>query len=147
MSRTSPHALRRDYETLDERFDRQMRAIAKQAVTVWFAPSRLDKLLAEQIATLAGCELLYAIDASGKQMSSNILPDSIDARAYGQDLSDRPYVISLSVLNNVGFERAFACDAYLSRESQRSCVTVMHGVTFRSTLMGFVAADFDPEAT
>ena len=131
------------HDSLSQRFNRQLRAIAKQSVTVWFAQSRLDRLLAEQIGSLEGCELMYAIDATGKQMSSNIHPDSIDTSAYGQDLSGRPYVVSLSVLRNPGFNRAFACDAYVSTESQRSCVTVMCGVTFGSTLMGFIAADFD----
>jgi hypothetical protein len=90
------------------------------------------------------CELMYAIDAEGRQVSSNIHADSIDHSAYGQDLSRRPYAVSLSVLNNAAFGGAFLCDAYVSSVTRRPCVTVMYGVTAGPSLLGFIAVDFNP---
>ncbi len=129
---------------LTRQFGGRLRVVAKQAVTVWFNHDRLDRLLASYIATLEGCELIYAIDASGRQVSSNVLPDAIDTGAYGQDLSQRPYALSLSFLNNVASQGAFACDAYLSQATQSQCVTLMHGVASEDSLLGFIAADFYP---
>ena len=91
-------------EALSRRFDGRLRVIAKQAVTVWFNRDRLDLLLAGYAGLLEGCELIYAIDDSGRQVSSNIRSDSIDVSAYGQDLSRRPYAVRLSVLGNAAFQ-------------------------------------------
>ncbi len=134
----------RTHEALSRRFDGRFRVIAKQSVTYWFDQDRLDKLLGQYIASLEGCELIYAIDQSGRQVSSNISSSSIDTSAYGQDLSQRPYTVSLSVLGNVACHGAFACDMYVSQVTQRPCVTVMYGVISGSSLMGFIAADFYP---
>jgi hypothetical protein len=126
---------------IGKRLDGRMRVIAKQSVTVWFNRDRLDRLLAAYISQLDDCELLYAIDENGRQVSSNIHTDSIDASAYGQDLSQRPYAVSLSVLNNVAAHGAFTCGAYTSQVTRRECVTVMYGVTTSASLMGYIAAD------
>jgi len=135
-----------DWEVLSQRLDGKLRVIAKQSLTVWFNRDRLDGLLAEYIGVLDDCELIYAIDVDGRQVSSNIHTNAIDIGAYGQDLSRRPYAVSLSVLNNAAFHGAFACKAYTSQVSLHPCVTVMYGVTSGSSLLGYIAADFYPEA-
>lgn len=134
------------HEALSKRFDGRLRVIAKQSVTHWFNHDGLDRLLAQYATVLEGCELLYAVDADGRQVSSNVYPTSIDSSAYGQDLSQRPYAVSLSVLRNVASHGAFAFDAYVSRATEHSCVTVMYGVTSEDSLLGFIAADFYPES-
>ena len=131
-------------EALSQRFGGRLRVVSKQAVTVWFNHDRIDHLLASYVGTLEGCELIYAIDASGRQVSSNIHPNAIDIGAYGQDLSQRPYTLSLSFLNNVASHGAFACGAYVSQATQSPCVTLMHGVASGPSLLGFIAADFYP---
>jgi len=133
-----------DHEALSQQFDGRLRVIAKQSVTYWFSRDKLDRLLAGYIGSLEGCELLYAIDQSGLQVSSNIHSTSIDGSAFGQDLSERPYAIRLSVLKNVAAHGAFACDAYVSQTTQRPCITIMYGATSGDSLMGFIAADFYP---
>ncbi|MGB5332586.1 MAG: hypothetical protein WBM80_06845 [Woeseiaceae bacterium] len=139
---SSPDPVERSRETLSQRFDGRLRVIARQSVTYWFSQDKLDKLLAQYVASLEGCELLYAIDRSGRQISSNIYATSIDRSAYGQDLSDRPYAVNFAVLRDVASQGAFACGAYLIEATQRPCVTVMYGVTSGPSLMGFIAADF-----
>lgn len=133
-----------DCDALSQRLGGQLRVIAGQSVRVWFNRDRLDMLLSGYVGVLTECELIYAIDIDGRQVSSNIHTNSIDVSAYGQDLSRRPYAVSLSVLNDAAFGGAFACKAYTSQVSQHSCVTVMHGVTSNSSLMGYIAADFRP---
>lgn len=131
-------------DALCRRLGKPLRTIAKRSVPLWFVRDRLDRVLAESIGSLEGCELIYAIDLSGRQVSSNVLPDSIDRDAYGQDLSRRPYTISLAILNDAAFRGVFTCDAYVSQITERPCVTAMHGVTSGSSILGFIAADFYP---
>lgn len=131
-----------DHESLSRRYGGRLRVVARQSVTYWFNQNRLDKLLAQYVGALEGCELLYAIDADGRQVSSNVYPRSIDTSAFGQDLSERPYSMSLSVLSDVARQGAFACDAYISHATSQPCITLMYGVTSDSSLMGFIAADF-----
>lgn len=133
-------------EILRRRFDGRLRVIAMQSIRYWFNQDRLDRMLAQYINTLEGCELIYAIDRSGRQVSSNIFPGRIDAGAFGQDLSDRPCAINVSDLRDIARRGAFACDAYLSKATRRPCVTVMYAVMSESSLMGFIAADFHPDA-
>ncbi|MDH3276162.1 MAG: hypothetical protein OEM64_14120 [Gammaproteobacteria bacterium] len=144
LHESPPQPAERSRETLSQRFNGRLRVIARQSVRYWFSHDKLDKLLAQYVGSLEGCELLYAIDQSGRQISSNIYSTSIDSSSYGQDLSHRPYAVSFSVLRDVAFHDAFACDAYVSEATQRPCVTVMYGVTSGSSLMGFIAADFHP---
>ena len=55
------------------------------------------------------CDLLYAIDTDGRQVSSNIHERSIDPGSYGQDLSLRPYLFTMPLSGNVAFQGAFLC--------------------------------------
>jgi hypothetical protein len=142
----SRQSVERHDDTLSRQFNDRLRVIAMQAVTYWFSHDRLDNLLAQYIGSLEDCELLYAIDASGRQISSNIYTTAIDLGAYGQDLSRRPYAVNLSVLSNVASKGAFVCDTYLSKATGRPCATVMYGVTSGASFMGFIAADFSHAA-
>lgn len=141
MSATARTYTAKHNATLSKRLDGRLRVIAKLAVTVWYNQNRLDKLLAGYVSQLDNCELLYAIDENGRQVSSNILVGSIETAAYGQDLSGRPYAVTLSVLNNVSGQGAFACGAYTDNVTQRPCVTVMYAVISGESLMGYIAAD------
>jgi len=56
-------AAEQTHEVLNRHFDGRLRVIAKQSVTYCFNQDRLDKLLAQYIGCLDGCELIYAIEA------------------------------------------------------------------------------------
>tara|TARA_R110002096_G_scaffold17196_1_gene59422 strand:- start:2088 stop:2573 length:486 start_codon:yes stop_codon:yes gene_type:complete len=129
---------------LSRRFAGRLRVIAKQSVKYWFDRDRLDKLLAQYINSLEGCELIYAIDQSGRQISSNVFPTSIDASYCGQDLSRRPYAISLAALSDLARHEVFTCNSHVSQATNEPCETVLYGVTSDASLMGFIAADFNP---
>lgn len=130
-------------EALCGRFEAPLRALARRAVRVWFNRERLDLALTENLDLRRCCDLLYAIDTDGRQLSGNVYRDSVDTGAYGQDLSQRPYSVSTSILHNAAFQGVFLCDAYISQVTRRPCITLMCGVTSAATTLGFIAADLD----
>jgi hypothetical protein len=73
-------------QSLSEHFSGRLRVIAKLSVTYWFNHDKLDKLLAQYIGSLEGCELIYAIDQGGRQVSSNIYPAKIDDSGYATEI-------------------------------------------------------------
>lgn len=137
-----PEKLDHDPASVSERFDRPLRPIVDKAVRCWFNRDRLDDVLADVLRAFPDCELVYAIDIGGRQMSSNLHPDHIDRDAYWQDLSGRPIAVPLGALSDHNFRGAFLCDTYISKVTHRSCVTVMTGVRSGTTLLGFIALDF-----
>lgn len=87
------------------------------------------------------CDVLYAIDTDGRQVSSNSHEDAIDPGGSRQDLSQRPYLVTMPRLSNAAFEGAFLSDVYTSQITRRPCVTVMCGVTSGPATPGYIAAD------
>lgn len=143
MVNTLRKSLLEDQSALCALFDAPLRKIARRAVRVWFNRDRLDNVLAQSSDKSLPYDLIYAIGTDGRQVSSNVYTDRIDRSTYGQDLSRRPYSVTTSVLNNAAFQGAFLCDLYISQVTQRPCVTVMRGVTWGTSTLGFIAADID----
>lgn len=143
MNGSLQETLQRQHETMCALYQAPLRSTARRAVRVWFNRERLDHVLLEAISTCLRCDLLYAIDGRGRQVSSNIYQHSIDRDAHGQDLSRRPYVVTMPLLSNAADRGAFLCDVYTSQANQRPCVTVMCGVTSGPTTLGFIAADLE----
>ena len=144
MTESIRETVHKQHNALRELFHAPLRSIARRAVRVWFNRERLDGVLSEVIRECFQCDLLYAIDTDGRQVSSNIHEDSIDPGSYGQDLSLRPYLVTMPSLSNAAFQGAFLCDLYTSQLTRRPCLTVMCGVTSGPTTLGFIAADLDP---
>lgn len=132
-----------DITALCARFEARLRMINKYAVRAWFNRERLDDVLMQIYDTGLPCDLVYAIGCDGHQISSNVFPGAIDITHYGQDLSGRPYSITISALHNAAFQGAFFCGRYTSKVTQSPCITLMHGITSGPAILGFVAADFD----
>lgn len=126
-------------------FDEPMGVIAERCAEVWFIHQRLDQVLTNLIFVFPYCELVYAFDTSGQQISSNIRKASIDRLAYGQDLSSRPIAVSPSEQDVAQLNGAFMCDPYVSQVTRRPCATVMFAVKSDTAPLGFIAADFDPQ--
>jgi len=144
MTESLRETVHKQHNELRVLFHAPLRSIAKRAVRVWFNRERLDGVLSEVIRDCFQCDLLYGIDTDGRQVSSNIYERSIDPDSYGQDLSLRPYLVTMPLLSNAAFQGAFLCDVYTSQVSRRPCVTVMCGVTSGPTTLGYIAADLDP---
>lgn len=141
MTESLRKTVHEQHDALRALFHAPLRLIARHAVRVWFNRMRLDDVLSEAIGDCFQCDLLYAIDTGGRQVSSNVYERSIDADTYGQDLSLRPYLVTMPLLSEAAFQGAFLCDVYTSQVTRRPCVTVMCGVTSGPTTLGFIAAD------
>ena len=85
------------------------------------------------------CRLLYVIDKSGVQYSSNISDVIIDDVIIGQDLSDRPYLQNIKTGENSG---VILSDVYIDKQTRRPCITALYMVRDGNDLLGYVAADF-----
>jgi hypothetical protein len=85
------------------------------------------------------CRLLYVIDSSGVQYSSNISDVIIDDAIIGQDLSDRPYLQNIKTGEDSG---VILSDVYIDKQTRRPCITALYTVRDGSVLLGYVAADF-----
>jgi hypothetical protein len=125
-------------KTLVALFEPVMLNIAKQSSSVWTDTEQLNHLLNEQFPTIPHCHLLYAIDKLGKQISANITSHSIDENYYGQDLSRRPYSVSLYP------KRHFMLSSvYISQTTGSPCISAVQPVIDEQQFYGFIVADFD----
>ena len=113
-----------------------MTLLAARCSTVWTDFYALDRYLAEGLPKIPHCVLLYALSVDAVQISSNVTPKGNEQRWQGQNLSQRPY---LKTLPYKGF---LLSRAYLSRISNKPCITAVQAVLRDGTLLGFIAADF-----
>jgi len=119
-------------------FEPVMLNIAKQSRSAWTNTEQLNRLMNEQFSTIPHCHLLYAIDKLGKQVSANITSHSIDENYYGQDLSRRPYSVSLYP------KRHFMLSSvYISQTTGSPCISAVQPVIDEQQFYGFIVADFD----
>ena len=120
-------------------FEPNMLKLSKACVLCWSDLDRLDNVLSTYFSSIPYCHLIYAVDKSGKQISSNINPYGIDYSYRNQDLSKRPYSI------NLYSKRDFMLSpVYMSKNTGRPCISAIHSVRDDSQqFLGFIVADFD----
>jgi hypothetical protein len=111
--------------------------VAEICAPAWDSPDTLDRALAKALSAVSPCNLLYAVDTAGRQLSANVSPDHVDTSVRGQNLADRPYLVSAVPCS--GF---LLSDVYISRIIDRPCVTAVQAVTQMGQVLGFIAADF-----
>ena len=111
--------------------------LARQCAQAWAEPDRLDQVLADAIAGIPHCVLLYAWDVTGIERSSMVRPEEIDRAWRGTDLSHRPYLT-----NNLPFQGIMLSSVYRSIYDQQQCITALQAVRLDEQLLGFIAADF-----
>jgi hypothetical protein len=112
--------------------------IAQASASAWCDnPDALDRALADGLDAVSPCNLLYAVDTAGRQLSANVSPGREDMSVRGQNLANRPYLVSAVPCS--GF---LLSDVYISRVTARPCVTAVQAVTQMGQVVGFVAADF-----
>jgi len=122
---------------LATRLARPLARIAELCAPAWDNPDALDRALADGLDAVSPCNLLYAVDTAGRQLSANVSPGHVDASVRGQNLADRPYLVSAVPCS--GF---LLSDVYISRVTARPCLTAVQAVTQMGQVVGFIAADF-----
>ncbi|OQW92573.1 MAG: hypothetical protein BWK79_14375 [Beggiatoa sp. IS2] len=115
-----------------------MAHLAKYCAELWSNLDGLNTLLSEQFSSIPHCQLLYAVDKFGKQVSANVSASQIDVNYRGQDLSRRPYSVSLYP------KRHFMLSSvYISQTTGHPCISAVQPVIDEQQFLGFVIADFD----
>ena len=104
---------------------------------LWNSVDALTQNLQQEFRKLPHCQLLYAIDTAGRQISANVNRQLIDNTWLGQDLSARPYLQGILPYRGMALSAA-----YLSQRSMQPCLTALQAVRQQDNLLGFIAADF-----
>ncbi|MBI3560942.1 MAG: hypothetical protein HY080_04410 [Gammaproteobacteria bacterium] len=111
--------------------------LAASCGPLWNSAHELTQSLQRDFRRLPHCQLLYAIDTAGRQVSASVARNQVDTTWQGQDLSARPYL-----QGNLPYRGMTLSAAYLSQRSMQPCITALQAVRFEKILIGFVAADF-----
>jgi len=122
---------------LTARLESPMAELALRCAESWRARDWLDEILGDALTRMPVCQLLYATDTNGRQVSSNVGRHAIDRSKYGQNLARRPYLSSA-----VPYKGFLLSEVYLGANDRRSCITAVQAVAQGSSMLGFVAADF-----
>lgn len=112
-------------------------ALAQECARVWPYADQLDPILQAAFPSVPNCQLLYAWDVEGIEISSMVQKNNIDPGWRGRDLSNRPYL-----KNNLPFKGVMLSSVYRSEFSHEQCITALQAVSREDTLLGFIAADF-----
>ncbi|MEA3243426.1 MAG: hypothetical protein U9Q19_08340, partial [Pseudomonadota bacterium] len=102
---------------------RPLRDLSQRCIRVWFNDERLNAVLQDSLSTIPLCGLIYAVDVDGYQRSANVTSQGIDLSCKGQDLSERPYLMT-----SFSFTGLVLSDVYLSRVNSRPCITALQSV-------------------
>lgn len=111
--------------------------MALSVAAVWYDMDALDRVLNQNLSKIPLCQVLYAVNTEGVQVSSNISTLAIDAEKRGQDLSLRPFLA-----NAVPRQGVLLSDVYICQLGDGACITAVQAVSNDVGMLGFVAADF-----
>jgi hypothetical protein len=131
-------SIQQQRQFVEQALNRPLRELSKRCTRVWFNDERLNAVLQESLSTMPLCGLIYAVDVDGYQRSANVSSLEIDLSCKGQDLSDRPYLVTSS-----SFTGMVLSDVYLNSMNSRPCITALQSVSSVSKPLGFIAADFE----
>jgi len=122
---------------LAELVARPLGRLAERCAALWPDADALDAALLEGIHTLPYCQLMYAWNRDGIEVSSMVERFRADTTWRGFDLSQRPYL-----KNNLPFQGIMLSSVYQSIYTHKECVTALQAVRRGNELLGFIAADF-----
>ena len=111
--------------------------LAMLAPAHWENSEELSQILQNSLCRLPHCQLLYAVDSEGQQISANIARNNVESTWHGQDLAERPYLSG-----SLPYQGMILSSAYLSQRSMQPCITAVQAVRNKQGLLGFIAADF-----
>lgn len=124
-------------EALAATVNEPLAALAQKCAEVWPYADQLDPILQTAFPGVPNCQLLYAWNVEGIEISSMIQKNKIDPDWRGRDLSNRPYL-----KNNLPFKGVMLSSVYQSEFTHEQCITALQAVSRDDTLLGFIAADF-----
>jgi len=130
-------AIKNQRAGLSARLALPLARIANDCAPAWDEPGALDRALVRARHVISPCILLYAVNTNGVQISASVGGDAVDTSRRGQNLADRPYLEGAVPAS--GF---LLSDVYVSRATDRPCVTAVQAVTRMGQMIGFLAADF-----
>lgn len=134
------HTIGKQRQALKTILEPAMLNLSKLCVVCWLNSKNLDNVLNKHFSTIPYSHLIYAINKYGKQISSNISSNGIDPRYCEQDLSERPYFVTLYLKKRV----FILSSVYISQNTGHPCITAFHPVIDESLLfLGFLVADLD----
>jgi hypothetical protein len=109
---------------------------------LWTQPEALDAALKQFLNNKPDhrCRLIYAIDISGKQYSSNVSDEMVDRTIIGQNLAGRPYLQSLR--ERSADSELFLSEVYIDKQTRKPCITLLHLIKKDGIELGYIAADF-----
>ncbi len=111
--------------------------VAERVGDAWPDADAIDERLRESLSMLPNCQLLYAWDLNGIELSSMVRASGPDPSWRGRNLSDRPYL-----KNHLPFKGVMLSSVYVSKYTFEYCLTVLQAVRRDDQLLGFIAADF-----
>jgi hypothetical protein len=111
--------------------------LGQRVAEVWNEPDAVDAVLATGIRSIPHCQLVYAWNLDGIEVSSMVRPDAVDKSWRGWDLSQRPYL-----KNNLPYKGIMLSSVYESVYTHQQCITALQAVSHGGQLLGFIAADF-----
>jgi hypothetical protein len=134
-------SIKKQRRFIEDYLGEPMMLIASVCQQNWNNRIKLDNALKHYLINKPEhhCRLLYVIDKSGVQYSSNISDVIIDDAIIGQDLSDRPYLQNIKTGESSG---VILSDVYIDKQTRRPCITALYMVRDGGDLLGYVAADF-----
>ncbi|MFW2440042.1 MAG: PDC sensor domain-containing protein [Arenicellales bacterium] len=111
--------------------------VALRCGFLWGNRTEIDAMLSQAIKDVSGCQLMYVFNKKARLVSSNVSARLTDADSYGDDLCSRPF------LAHVRPQQLSLSDVYVSRVTNRSCITAIHIVLDDTGQhCGYLAADF-----
>lgn len=114
-----------------------LKPLARQCAGSWGQRREINALLASAYREIPYCHLFYALDTQGQQVSANVFNGHVDQSAAGQNLADRPYMQGVLPFRGVALS-----PVYISRVTDKPCITALHAVTGEDRMLGLVVADF-----
>lgn len=122
---------------LAEMATQPMQVLSDQCIAVWHEPDKLELTLQQAMQYLPNCHLIYAVDANGIMLTSNIHNDELNREMRGVSLAGRPFMS-----NTLPFQGLTLSHVYVSQFNLLPCITIMQVIKQGEQVMGFVAADF-----
>jgi hypothetical protein len=136
---TLQESIAQQREELLQTMQEPLRQLAARCSAVWADRDKLDAVLSEGLPTLTYGRSLYALDANGIQVSSNVSADGLLPTSFGRDRSKRPYMTEVLPISGT-----LLSEAYISQLGRRPSLSAVQVVRDPSgAVQGFIGTDFD----